>query len=86
MTDNNTPNSPKRSTAARVALLATGAVAGLLAVSLMGLGAFGLYGESQKDDRGYLNTGSQRFEAAETPGGLRERRLARHGQRDGGSG
>ena len=64
MTDNNTPNPPKRSTAARVALLATGAVAGLLAVSLMGLGAFGLYGENQKDDRGYLNTGSQRFEAS----------------------
>ena len=64
MTDNNTPNSPKRSTAARVALLATGAIAGLLAVALMGLGAFGLYGENQKDDRGYLNTGSQRFEAS----------------------
>jgi hypothetical protein len=64
MTDNSTPNPPNRSTTARVALLATGAIAGLLAVALMGLGAFGLYGESQKDDRGYLNTGSQRFEAS----------------------
>ena len=64
MTENNTHNPPKRSTGARVVLLVTGAVAGLLAVSLMGLGALGLYGESQKDDRGYLSTDSHRFEAS----------------------
>jgi hypothetical protein len=64
MTDNNTPNTRERSTAGRVVLLVTGAVTALLAVGLMGLGAFGLYGESQKDDRGYLNTDSQRFEAS----------------------
>jgi hypothetical protein len=64
MTDNDTHNPTKRSPTARVVLVATGAIAGLLAVALMGLGAFGLYGESQKDDRGYLNTGSERFEAS----------------------
>ena len=64
MTDSNTPQPPKRSGVARGVLLVAGAVAGLLAVGLMGLGALGLYGESQKDEQGYLNTPTERFAAS----------------------
>ncbi len=64
MTDSNIPQPPKRSGVVRGLLLVTGAVAGLLAVGLMGLGALGLYGENQKDEQGYLNTPTERFAAS----------------------
>ena len=64
MTLNKTQQPKKRSTGARVALIVTGAVTSLLAVGLIGLGAFTLWGENQKDEQGYLNTGSQRFTAS----------------------
>lgn len=64
MTQNKTQNPKQRSTGARVVLLVTGAVAGLLAIGLIGLGGFALWGESQKDERGYLNTDSHRFAAS----------------------
>ncbi len=64
MNENNTHKRPQRSPAARVALIVGGAVAGLLAVGLLGLGALSLYGEDQKDAQGYLNTDSHRFEAS----------------------
>ncbi len=64
MTNTNTQNPKQRSTAARVLLLVSGAVAGLLAVSLIALGGFALWGEGQKDEQGYLNTDSHRFAAS----------------------
>lgn len=64
MTLNKTQKPKKRSTGARVALIVTGAVTSLLAVGLIGLGAFALWGENQKDEQGYLNTGSHRFAAS----------------------
>jgi hypothetical protein len=60
-THDNAQTSPKRSTAARVALLVGAAVAGLLAIGALGLGGLALWGDSQKDDRGYISTDSERF-------------------------
>lgn len=64
MTQNRTQNPKKRSTGARVALVVTGAITSLLAVGVIGLGAFALWGEDQKDEQGYLNTASHRFAAS----------------------
>jgi hypothetical protein len=64
MTQNKTHSPKKRSTGARIALIVTGAITSLLAVGLIGLGAFALWGENQKDEEGYLNTGSHRFTAS----------------------
>jgi hypothetical protein len=48
----------------RIALTITGALASLLAVALLAGGAFALWGDSQKDDDGYLRTDTERFHAS----------------------
>jgi hypothetical protein len=62
-THENPQTSPKRSTGARVSLLVGAGVAGLLAVGALGLGGLAFWGDSQKDESGYVSTGSERFEA-----------------------
>ena len=58
-----TPPQPTRQ-GPRVALVVTGALAAILAVCLLAAGAAALWGEGQKDDDGYLSTGSHRFATA----------------------
>jgi hypothetical protein len=50
-------------TGARIALIVTGAFAALFASLLLVLGAVALWGDSQKDERGYVTTDTHRFEA-----------------------
>ena len=47
----------------RIALTITGAIATLLAVTLVAGGALALWGDSQKDGNGYLTTDTERFHA-----------------------
>ena len=47
----------------RIALTITGAIASLLAVALLAGGALALWGDSQKDDDGYLKTDTEHFHA-----------------------
>ena len=47
----------------RIALVVTGALAALLASTLLLGGGLALYGEAEKDSNGYLNTDAERFEA-----------------------
>jgi hypothetical protein len=63
-TDHDTQTPRKRSRGAQVALFAGAGVASLLAISALGLGALSLWGESQKDERGYISTDSERFAAS----------------------
>jgi hypothetical protein len=64
MTENNTPRIPhKRSTGARIVLLVSAGLASVMAVGALGLGALALWGESEKDERGYLSTDSESFAA-----------------------
>jgi hypothetical protein len=63
-THDNTRTPRKRSTGARVALLVGAGIASLLAVGALGVGALALWGENQKDERGYISTGSERFVAS----------------------
>ena len=60
MTENNT-NPRKRSTAARVTLIVSASLAGVLAVGAIGLGLLAMWGDGLKDERGYLSTDSQSF-------------------------
>jgi hypothetical protein len=48
----------------RIALAITGAVASLIAVALVAGGALALWGDSLKDDDGYLKTDTERFGAS----------------------
>ena len=52
----NTESHPKRSTGARTFLLIAGAVTSLIAIGLVAFGGLALWGDSQKDERGYLST------------------------------
>jgi hypothetical protein len=54
---------PRRSGAGRIALILGAAVAAVLALGALGLGAAALIGEGLKDDDGYLATDSERFAA-----------------------
>jgi hypothetical protein len=63
MTEHTTDIQPKRSRGARIALIVTGAVTGLLAAGLLAVGGVALWGESEKDGDGYLATDSHRFTA-----------------------
>jgi hypothetical protein len=63
MTENNTQIPRKRSVGARIVLLVSAALASVMAVGAIGLGALALWGESEKDERGYLSTDSQSFAA-----------------------
>jgi len=51
----------KRSTGARIAAFAGAGVVGLVALVLLAAGGIGLWANGQKDDDGYLATGSDRF-------------------------
>jgi hypothetical protein len=44
-------------------MLVGAGLAGLLAVGALGVGALALWGDSQKDERGYISTNSERFGA-----------------------
>jgi hypothetical protein len=63
MTSTNTDTSSKRWSAGRIAALVTGAVVGLVSVGILGLGTLALWGDSLKDEQGYLSTDSERFGA-----------------------
>lgn len=62
--DHNAQTPPKRSRGKRVSMLIAGGVASLMAVGLIGIGGVALYGDSQKDDQGYLSTDTERFAAS----------------------
>src|SRR4029453_1300968 len=47
----------------RIALIVTGAIASLIATALLAGGALALWGDSHKDDDGYLKTDTERFHA-----------------------
>jgi hypothetical protein len=63
MTENTTQIPRKRSKRARIVLLVSAGLASVLAVGALGLGALALWGESEKDERGYLSTDSESFAA-----------------------
>jgi hypothetical protein len=58
-----TPQTPPKRSGARIFMVVTGLLAGLLSIGLIGLGALALWGDSETDERGYLNTDSERFAA-----------------------
>ena len=60
----NTESHPKRSTGTRVFLLIASAVTSLIAIGLLAFGGLALWGDSQKDERGYLSTDSHHFAAS----------------------
>ena len=64
MTEQMIDTQPKRSRGARIALIVTGAVTGLLATGLLAVGGVALWGESEKDRDGYLAMDSHRFAAS----------------------
>ena len=64
MTNTTSSIPPKRTSGGRIALIITGSIASLMAVALIGFGALALWGDSQKDDNGYLSTDSHRFAAS----------------------
>src|SRR3954470_23379809 len=47
----------------RIALIITGTIASLIAITLVAGGALALWGDSKKDDDGYLRTHTERFTA-----------------------
>jgi hypothetical protein len=63
MTEQTTEIQPKRSRGARIALIVTGAVTGLVAAGLLAVGGAALWGDSEKDGDGYLSTDSHHFTA-----------------------
>jgi hypothetical protein len=63
MTEQTIDSQPKRSRGARIALIVTGAVTGLLAAGLLAVGGVALWGESEKDGDGYLSTDTHHFTA-----------------------
>ena len=61
----NTPYTPaKRRSGGRIAAIVAGGVAAVLAVGLIAAGALLLWGDSKKDDQGYLSTGKDRYAAS----------------------
>jgi hypothetical protein len=56
-----TSHTAQRSTAARVAALIGASIIGLLALVLIAAGGVALWANGEKDDSGYLSTGSDRF-------------------------
>ena len=64
MTEQTTDIQPKRSRGARIALIVTGAMTGLLAAGLLAVGGVALWGESEKDGDGYLATDSHHLAAS----------------------
>jgi hypothetical protein len=61
----NTPYTPApRRSGGRIASIVAGGVAAALAVAFIAAGALLLWGDSKKDDEGYLSTGKDRYAAA----------------------
>ena len=61
----NTPYTPApRRSGGRIASIVAGSVAGLLAIGLIAAGTLLLWGDSEKDDQGYLSTGKDRYAAS----------------------
>lgn len=61
MPDTNSQLPAPRSSAARILTLTTGGILGLVALGLLLVGGVLHWGNAQKDDAGYLSTGSDRF-------------------------
>jgi hypothetical protein len=61
----NTPDTaaPRRS-GGRIASIVAGGIAAVLAIGLIAAGALLLWGDSEKDDQGYLSTGKDRYAAS----------------------
>jgi hypothetical protein len=61
----NTPHTPApRRSGGRIASIVAGGVAAVLAVGFIAAGALLLWGDSKKDDQGYLSTGKERYAAS----------------------
>jgi hypothetical protein len=61
----NTPHTPaKRRSGGRIAAIVAGGVAAVLAIGFIAGGALLLWGDSKKDDEGYLSTGKDRYAAS----------------------
>ena len=61
----NTPYTPAaRRSGGRIAAIVAGGVAAVLAVGLIAAGVALLWGDSKKDDHGYLSTGKERYAAS----------------------
>jgi hypothetical protein len=61
----NTPYTPApRRSGGRIAAIVAGGVAAVLAIGFIAAGALLLWGDSQKDDQGYLSTGKDRYAAS----------------------
>jgi hypothetical protein len=63
--ENDRPNTPApRQSGGRIASIVAGGVAAVLAVGLIAAGAVLLWGDSKKDDHGYLSTGKEHYAAS----------------------
>jgi hypothetical protein len=61
----NTPYTPApRRSGGRIASIVAGGIAAVLAIGLIAVGALLLWGDSEKDDQGYLSTGKDRYAAS----------------------
>ena len=61
----NTPDTPApRRSGGRIASIVAGGIATVLAIGLIAAGALLLWGDSEKDDQGYLSTGKDRYAAS----------------------
>jgi hypothetical protein len=61
----NTPHTPaRRRSGGRIAAIVAGGVAAVLAIGFIAGGALLLWGDSKKDDQGYLATGQDRYAAS----------------------
>jgi hypothetical protein len=61
----NTPQTPaKRRSGGRIAAIVAGSVAAVLAIGFIAAGALLLWGNSEKDDQGYLSTGKDHYAAS----------------------
>ena len=61
----NTPYTPApRPSAGRIASIVAGGIAAVLAIGLIAAGTLLLWGESEKDEQGYLSTGKDRYAAS----------------------
>jgi len=61
----NAPYSPaRRRSGGQIVSILTGGVAAVLAIALIAAGAFLLWGDSKKDDQGYLSTGKDHYAAS----------------------
>jgi hypothetical protein len=63
MSDDNTQTGKRRTSGGRIGLIVAGAVAGVVALGALGLGAAALWADGEKNDQGYLMTDSERFAA-----------------------